>query len=287
MQRMQITGSSSRDRGPTYRDMRHPQDSDPVRNGLRSPELRIVRKVNYGNIEEKKAWNDYLDDLGEKNYGKGEPRRLSNMGCTLVTATTINMGFQDKYGKDIFQDRRTVIQRMRELAKRFNQHAKGEDRWGFGFMLEVTLSEVDSEFSDSRAAKPDEQTQNPYQQFLTGWSEEERLAILERQQVDEGHPRILWAPARYAVNQVLEKVGHYKYAVGLDTNNQIHTERQEVVDYLVHEEGFNPSVIDRNNQRFYPHMTVFMAYGNSTIDTDLPPPNISFHPPRAIVNINT
>lgn len=276
-QRMQMTGSGNRNRGDTYKDMRGIQDNHPVKSGLRSPELRIVRKVNYGDVEEKKVWNDYLDDLGEKNYGKGEPRRLSDMGCTLVTATAINLGFQDK----LFQDRRAVIQRMRQLAKRFNQHAEGEDRWGFGFMLEVNLSEVDAEFSDSRAAKPGEQIQNPCKQFLNGWSEEERLAILERQQADVGSPRILWTPARYAVNQVLEKVGHFKYAVGLDANDQIHTERKEVVDYLVYEEDFKPSVIDRSVQRFYPHITVFRAYGNSTIDTDLPPPNISFYPPKS------
>lgn len=286
-QRMQRPGIGNRDRGMTARDRVRLSELEPTKSGLRSPELRIVRRVNYGNQEEKKTWNEYLDDLGEKNYGKGDPKRLSTMGCTLVTATAINLGFQNKYGEDIFQNRKKVLQSMRRLASSFNDHVAGEDSLGFGFMLDVTLAEVGVEFTDSRAAREDEQPRNPQAQFLSGWSEEEGAAILARQEATKNMSRVLWTPGEFAVHQLLNKVSDKKYAVSLATNDSLYSERKEIMDYLINTEGFNPNDINPERRPFQPHMTVFKSFGNVTIDTAIPPPSISFHPPRAIINENS
>lgn len=244
------------------------------------PEVRIVRRVDW---RESENWNDFLNEFGEQNLGKGKVVALGSMACTVVSAQEMGKMFRERYGNKIFFDRSNVLGKMRRFSKLFNK-----------FVADQVQLAVDLR-ADMADAQPNPAPYEP--QFEgddgsslidLGASAGSLEALLTRDVEDESSlPYSVWEPLAVAVKGV-DKYSRNAFGADLSGDRALASSDSHIMDYLRYE-GLGTHHVDRGRTRHivffesFPHITL----GHLAMKNNLQiPADVVLHPPQAMVNPN-
>jgi hypothetical protein len=205
----------------------------------RWPELRIIRKVDtrgVGGAELRGQWNDFINDLSDRNYGKGNGVALGSSALTLVSAQEMGRMLEKKYPK-AYEDRQRTSRLHRRFGEEYNQHIRQDGR-----------DRIDAQYDKLNAAQA--------RTMEADFDDEDEIMITP---VAPNSESLLWGAGRFFVD-ALRPYGKDVFGVDLSSNDLLHEEWSETVNYLS-KDGLDTNLMNRHpetGQLYHaPHLRIF------------------------------
>lgn len=233
------------------------------------PELRIVRKANY-EAAEARDWNLFLNDIGNRNYGKGHAKSLGSIACVFVDAQAMGRMLSKKYDR-AFEDRRRTQQVQRSFARDFNEWVRAQEKLRIDAQFEkktaphancrnIGLIAVGNEL----VLPPDPTaTAHASVEDISYDIELDDALLPDLEIMISGNPdELRWNQASFAVRG-FEKYGHNDIGLDLSTNEQLYCEWEDIRSYLI-QDGLDVNHMkDKPNGNFLfePHASFFETCG--------------------------
>jgi hypothetical protein len=231
-------------------------------NGLPSrqriaPEMRFGRPVNIqrdGGINSLilNEWHDFIDTLGQENYGAGKATALGSLVVTHVNAVEMGRMLGRKY-PDLFNDRpnfKNILRAYRSIKSDYVDYVRGRDKE----MAEIQCLAVEG----------DQASQEDYDRNAK-----------------------LWGVAGFALDRQPDNFGKCDYSIVFTHDDRV-VLQEEMHDtwQFLRGQGFDTSQIDRARK---PHLSVFDSYhplGSVGLKDVAIPEQIVLMPPTAFVRSN-
>lgn len=247
--------------------------AEKAENRARWPELRIVRETNIA-WPGHEDWDRYVNVFGRLNRGIGDVASYGSMALSHVTAQEMGKMLQKKFSKP-YEQRRSTIQLHRRIAENFNQFVGRQERY------EIEAMNMSEE--QSRAREESDDIEAIMARLDRDCDDAAYDILLERKPEPTG---IIWGIGIFAVRAGLEKFSRNALGLDLTANDQLYTERQEIISFLEGED-LDTRMIDRTRE---PHLTVIGTYGiagSVKLKHVDHPPRVTLDAPRALANNNT
>jgi hypothetical protein len=262
------------------------------------PELRVIQPAitNLGDgryhVGDEHAfdWVNYLNNLGEKNRGKGMARSLGSMCITLVPAKEIGRMVEAKHG-DRFKEPSEAKKLLAGLAIRTraflnNATATARDLQEASLYQQGTWDEVSNFSFNSEVEVIDEITRYPEDGDSQTMSTLQKLEAKEY--FDKQLRRHVFGEAVYETppTDALQPYSRNAFGIDLSGNEHITNQRDVLKSYLQVKEGLDIGLMDPH---WKAHLVVFNLFPHRTVENtgDLdtrghpePPVYISVAEPR-------
>ncbi len=218
------------------------------RESKRWPDVRLIRAINR-TTKESANLSEYVDDLGERNYGLGHGRALGSMALTLVDAQTMGRMFDYKY-RNWGTDRQQAKKTVKSFSKYFNQFVRRQEK----LRIDAQNERMDTLQGCVRGdcdSKQDELLLQLDEDFL-----------MQYPKLDNLH-EMRWNMSSFSLKRNLNRFGTFGMGLDLTGNEQLHQEFDDTVVFL-REEGLNTQFVTHNRQGgrciFMPHIVVFDCF---------------------------
>jgi hypothetical protein len=204
---------------------------------------------------------DFLDDLGEANYGIGKARSLGSVAVVMVDARDMGVMLQEKYNRSYGSQER-IEDLHRKIAKGLTAYV--HSAFGRSYANQTEELRLEHIFLDVSLQgfvsgdEPDDDTpdvfsQSPWPAIGGDFSEVDRLCDARRQLIVAPVATPHYADAVVEVGGI-ELCGKDGYGLDPGLNDQLYAEQRGIKNYLPKDEGLNTS---RLNKGWWPHATVF------------------------------
>jgi len=244
------------------------------------PELRIIREVNF---YESDNWNDFLNEVGSQNRGKGKAIALGSMACTLVSGQEMATIMRTHYGNKVFFDRSKLLGNMRKLAANFNGFVELNLNQAVAARNDMLEQEIAEANFRGKEAEYGEIHITPWPIFEQNETESKDD---DTDNTEDKYPRSVWESGSFAVKGV-DRFGRNEFGLDLSGDKRLASGNSEVINFLRHE-GLPTHLVDRMRK---PHLVFFEPFthlqlGHLRINNVEIPKDIVLNEPIAIVNPN-
>lgn len=197
-------------------------------------------------------WVNYLNLIGENNYGKGHARSLGSMALTLISATEINKMLINKHGRH--------FQKPQEAKKIINKLAVNTR----DFLGIVSTKSIENELNWEEALKVDFSNElvssTPLNSSLDSFSP------VSKNIVKQSKPKHIFKNNIYKLPNIdaIQPFSRHSFGLDLSENEQISELRHSLKKFLKEDEGLDSSLCDA---KWKPHTVIFDLNDHLTIET--------------------
>lgn len=226
------------------------------------PELRIIRQPDLSPREGATDWDEFQNDVGRCNYGKGYARSLGSVALVYIKACEMGRMMDEKYAHaNLSRDRtKDTYRKMAQAVREFVRER-------FGQAYNTQTSDLEFERKRLQYALQDYSCSNELVlRSGNGYSSTEYSKYKPaRSQPSPPHvldtigDTVRMPQTEYFGNAVLEVkaltlFGKDGYGLDLSPNEQLYDERAELVRFLRLDAGLNTRGL---NNIWTPHATLF------------------------------